>query len=40
MDTHKRHNYHIGKTNIICNPRGYLGVEPMAMQFEWSVVDV
>ncbi len=38
--THKRHNYQVGETNILCNPRGYLGSEPMAMQFKWSVVDV
>ncbi len=38
--THQCHNYHIGETNILCNPRGYLGSEPMAMQFEWLVIDV
>jgi Icc-related predicted phosphoesterase len=38
--THKRHDYSIGETNIICNPRGYLGAEPAAMQFEWLVIEV
>jgi Icc-related predicted phosphoesterase len=38
--THKSHNYMISNTNIICNPRGYLGAEPMAIQFEWLVIEV
>ncbi len=38
--THKRHNYMIGNTNIVCNPRGYLGAEPTAMQFEWLMIEI
>jgi predicted phosphodiesterase len=38
--THKKQDYKIGNTRILCNPRGYLGVETIAMKFEWSVVDV
>jgi Icc-related predicted phosphoesterase len=38
--THKKHNYQIGSTTVLCNPRGYAGVESISKEFEWMVVDV
>lgn len=38
--THKRYNYRVGETKIVCNPRGYLGIESLASKFQWLVVEV
>jgi predicted phosphodiesterase len=38
--THKRQNYKVGETKIVCNPRGYLGVESLARKFTWHVVEI
>jgi predicted phosphodiesterase len=38
--THKKQDYKIGNTRILCNPRGYLGREPSALNFTWSVIDI
>jgi hypothetical protein len=38
--THKKQNYIIGETSIVCNPRGYLGIESLASKFEFLIIDV
>lgn len=38
--THERYDYNIGMTRIICNPRGYIGHESIARDFQLKVVDV
>lgn len=38
--THERYDYMIGKTRIVCNPRGYKGHESIADDFELKVVEV
>jgi predicted phosphodiesterase len=38
--THKKQNYIIGETNIVCNPRGYLGIENLASKFEFSIIEL
>jgi predicted phosphodiesterase len=38
--THERYDYMIGSTRIVCNPRGYIGYEPMAKTFELKVVEL
>ena len=37
---HTSYNYQIGSTNVICNPRGYAGIESISKKFEWVVVEV
>ena len=32
--THHAFDYEVNKTRIVCNPRGYIGYEPMADDFE------
>lgn len=38
--THERYDYMVGSTRIVCNPRGYVGYEPMAKTFELKVVEL
>lgn len=38
--THEKYDYNIGDTRIICNPRGYIGHESIAREFELKVVEV
>ena len=38
--THEKYDYMIGETRIICNPRGYIGHEQIANEFELKVVEV
>lgn len=38
--THNRYDYMIGETRVVCNPRGYIGHEPIARDFELKVVEV
>lgn len=38
--THQRYDYVIGETRIVCNPRGYIGHEQIANEFELKVVEV
>lgn len=38
--THERYDYMIGETRVICNPRGYIGHERIANDFELKVVEV
>lgn len=38
--THERYDYMIGDTRVICNPRGYIGHEVIARDFELKVVEV
>lgn len=38
--THRKQDYKIADTRILCNPRGYLGVEPEALNFKWSVITI
>ena len=39
--THKSQDYQIGRTRIVCNPRGCLGYERRLVdEFRWRVVDV
>jgi Icc-related predicted phosphoesterase len=37
---HSYHNYTIGSTQVICNPRGYIGYENISKNFEWKVVEI
>lgn len=38
--THEVFDYNIGNTRVICNPRGYIGHEATADNFELKVVEV
>ena len=38
--THSAHDYMIGKTRVVCNPRGYAGYEAIADNFEIKYVDI
>ena len=38
--THERYDYMIGSTRIVCNPRGYIGHEAIARDFELKVVEL
>lgn len=38
--THERYDYLLGKTRIVCNPRGYKGHEDIAEDFELKVVEL
>lgn len=38
--THQKHDYVIGKTRVVCNPRGYAGHEDCADFFEWETVEI
>lgn len=38
--THDRFDYNIGKTRIVCNPRGYVGYEVNADYFEFKTVEI
>jgi hypothetical protein len=38
--THERYDYMIGSTRVVCNPRGYIGHEQLANEFELKVVEL
>ena len=38
--THSAHDYMIGETRVVCNPRGYAGYEPIADTFEVKYIDI
>lgn len=38
--THEKYDYDIGKTRIVCNPRGYIGHEQISREFELKVVEI
>lgn len=38
--THEKYDYMIGETRVVCNPRGYIGHEQIANEFELKVVEV
>lgn len=38
--THELFDYKIGDTRIVCNPRGYIGYEDLADNFELKVVEL
>ena len=38
--THQKQHYAIDQTQIVCNPRGYVGYEPCAYHFEWETIDI
>jgi predicted phosphodiesterase len=38
--THHPFDYQIGQTRVVCNPRGYIGYEPEAADFELQYIDV
>lgn len=38
--THEKFDYKIGSTRVVCNPRGYIGYEDIADNFELKVVDL
>lgn len=38
--THDSFDYQIGSTRVVCNPRGYVGYEEIADQFQIKFVDV
>jgi Icc-related predicted phosphoesterase len=37
---HQKYDYMIGETRIVCNPRGYIGYEPIASEFELKYVEI
>lgn len=38
--THEKYDYMIGNTRVVCNPRGYIGYEQIANEFELKVVEL
>lgn len=38
--THEKYDYMIGDTRVVCNPRGYIGHEQIAQEFQLKVVEV
>ena len=38
--THNPHDYHIGNTRVVCNPRGYIGYESLANKFMLKTVEI
>jgi hypothetical protein len=38
--THEKFDYTIGECRVVCNPRGYIGYEELADNFELKVVEV
>lgn len=38
--THHKYQYHVGDTLVACNPRGYIGFEDMANEFELLYLDI
>ena len=38
--THEPFDYIIGSTRIVCNPRGYIGHEQRATDFQLKFIDV
>lgn len=38
--THERVDYMLGETRVRCNPRGYLGIEKIALDFQIQIFDV
>jgi predicted phosphodiesterase len=38
--THELYDYMIGDTRVVCNPRGYVGHEQIAREFQLKVVEV
>ena len=38
--THDPYDYVIGETRVVCNPRGYIGYEAQAVDFELKYIDV
>lgn len=38
--THDPFSYEVGDTRVICNPRGYIGFESRARNFELQLVDI
>ena len=37
---HNTSDYEIGRTRVVCNPRGYIGYEPCADRFELKYLEV
>jgi len=37
---HDPSDYMLGDTRIVCNPRGYMGHEPRAAEFELKYLDI
>jgi hypothetical protein len=37
---HNNSDYQIGTTRVVCNPRGYIGHESCADQFELKYIEV
>ena len=38
--THHQFDYEIGKTRVVCNPRGYIGYEPIADTFSLKTFEI
>ena len=38
--THDPYDYVIGETRVVCNPRGYIGYEAQAVDFELKYIDI
>ena len=38
--THDKFDYMIGTTRIVCNPRGYIGYEPGADNFDFELLEI
>lgn len=38
--THEAHDYVLGNTRVVCNPRGYAGYETRAEEFQLKVLEI
>lgn len=38
--THEPHDYVLGTTRVVCNPRGYIGYESRAEEFQLKVLEI
>lgn len=38
--THEDFDYMVGSTRVVCNPRGYMGHEPRAEQFQLKILEI
>jgi len=38
--THEDFDYEIGTCRVVCNPRGYVGHEPRAQNYQFKTVEI
>jgi len=38
--THEDFDYQIGSTRVVCNPRGYVGYEPRAQDYQFKTLEI